>query len=231
MRRIGVAQTSGKWTTEERWTSNGLKPYFNDFVVHKGHAYGFDGSILAAIDLDGRQRASGRAAATATASWCCCRTRICCWCCRRKASWRWCAATPDSSPSSRASRRSTARRGTTRRRRRHTAGAQRRGDGRVPSTARDALTVSHCARACTATAGARHSPLRLRGDTSMSTRTYQDGVSDDGCCCRWRHAARGAPRAGAACAGYGPSATPLSSVLGTISLSTALAMSVHSVPS
>jgi hypothetical protein len=44
IRRIGVAQTSGKWTTEERWTSNGLKPYFNDYVVHKGHAYGFDGS-------------------------------------------------------------------------------------------------------------------------------------------------------------------------------------------
>jgi outer membrane protein assembly factor BamB len=56
VRRIGVAQTSGKWTTTERWTSNGLKPYFNDYVVHKGHAYGFDGSILASIDLtDGRR--------------------------------------------------------------------------------------------------------------------------------------------------------------------------------
>jgi outer membrane protein assembly factor BamB len=59
-RRIAIARTSGKWTTEERWTSNGLKPYFNDFVVHKGHAYGFDGSILAAIDLeDGARKWKG----------------------------------------------------------------------------------------------------------------------------------------------------------------------------
>ena len=60
MKRIGVANTSGKWTTEERWTSSGLKPYFNDFVVHNGHAYGFDGSILSAIDLkDGARKWKG----------------------------------------------------------------------------------------------------------------------------------------------------------------------------
>jgi len=59
-RRIAVAHGSGGWTVEERWTSAGLKPYFNDFVVHKGHAFGFDGSILACIDLkDGARKWKG----------------------------------------------------------------------------------------------------------------------------------------------------------------------------
>jgi hypothetical protein len=37
---------------EERWTSTRLKPYYNDFVIHKGYAFGFDGNILACIDMD-----------------------------------------------------------------------------------------------------------------------------------------------------------------------------------
>jgi outer membrane protein assembly factor BamB len=60
IRRIAVAHGPGGWTVEERWTSNGLKPYFNDFVVHKGHAFGFDGSILACISLeDGKRKWKG----------------------------------------------------------------------------------------------------------------------------------------------------------------------------
>jgi outer membrane protein assembly factor BamB/general stress protein CsbA len=55
-RRIAVARGPGGWTVEDRWLSNGLKPYFNDFVVHKGHAFGFDGRILACIDLEDGQR-------------------------------------------------------------------------------------------------------------------------------------------------------------------------------
>ena len=59
-RRLAVAHGSGGWSVEERWTSNGLKPYFNDFVVHDGHAFGFDGSILACIDLaDGKRKWKG----------------------------------------------------------------------------------------------------------------------------------------------------------------------------
>ena len=60
IRRLAVAYASGGWTVEERWTSRGLKPYFNDFVVHAGHAFGFDGRILACIDLkDGERRWKG----------------------------------------------------------------------------------------------------------------------------------------------------------------------------
>jgi outer membrane protein assembly factor BamB len=51
-RRLAVSHKTAEWSVEERWTSNGLKPYFNDFVIHKGHAYGFDGNILASINLD-----------------------------------------------------------------------------------------------------------------------------------------------------------------------------------
>lgn len=51
VRRLAVARGGDGWTVHERWTSNTLKPYFNDYVVHEGHAYGFDGAILACIDL------------------------------------------------------------------------------------------------------------------------------------------------------------------------------------
>ena len=60
IRRVAVAHGSGGWTLQERWDSRGLKPYFNDFVVHKGHAFGFDGSILSCIDLqDGTRKWKG----------------------------------------------------------------------------------------------------------------------------------------------------------------------------
>ena len=58
--RIAVSQGAGGWTVAERWKSTALKPFFNDFVVHKGHAFGFDGSILACIDLaDGKRKWKG----------------------------------------------------------------------------------------------------------------------------------------------------------------------------
>ena len=60
MRRLALTHGPGGWKVEERWHSRGLKPYFNDFVVHKGHAYGFDGNILSSIDLaDGARKWKG----------------------------------------------------------------------------------------------------------------------------------------------------------------------------
>ena len=59
-RRLAVTHEPGGWTVEERWTSIRLKPFFNDFVVHEGHAFGFDGRILACIDLeDGKLKWKG----------------------------------------------------------------------------------------------------------------------------------------------------------------------------
>ena len=58
--RIAVSKEAGGWTVAERWKSTALKPFFNDFVVHNGHAFGFDGSILACIDLaDGKRKWKG----------------------------------------------------------------------------------------------------------------------------------------------------------------------------
>lgn len=55
-RRVAVKHGDAGWNVEERWTSNSLKPYFNDFVIHKSNAFGFDGSILACIGLDDGKR-------------------------------------------------------------------------------------------------------------------------------------------------------------------------------
>jgi outer membrane protein assembly factor BamB len=56
IRRISVARGPDGWKVEERWTSRGLKPYFNDYVVHEGHAFGFDGTILSCISLENGER-------------------------------------------------------------------------------------------------------------------------------------------------------------------------------
>jgi outer membrane protein assembly factor BamB len=60
IRRLAVTHEGSTWKVEERWTSRGLKPYFNDYVVHEGHAYGFDGNILSCVDLsDGSRKWKG----------------------------------------------------------------------------------------------------------------------------------------------------------------------------
>lgn len=56
IRRLAITQNQGSWQVEERWTTRRLKPYFNDFVIHNQHAYGFDGSILGCIELEAGKR-------------------------------------------------------------------------------------------------------------------------------------------------------------------------------
>jgi outer membrane protein assembly factor BamB len=60
VRRIQVTHEKDTWTVHERWTSTRLKPYFNDYVVHRGHAFGFNSGALGCIDLaDGERKWKG----------------------------------------------------------------------------------------------------------------------------------------------------------------------------
>lgn len=40
-----------QWQAEEMWSTRDLKPDFNDGAVHRGHLFGFDGSLLCCIDV------------------------------------------------------------------------------------------------------------------------------------------------------------------------------------
>ena len=55
-RRIKIAANENDWSAEEVWTTRRFKGDFNDMVVHKGHAYGYDGAVLACIDLETGKR-------------------------------------------------------------------------------------------------------------------------------------------------------------------------------
>ena len=58
--RLAVAHDSNGWNARTLWKSDGLMPYFNDFVVHKDYAFGFDGDQVGCIDLkDGSSKWKG----------------------------------------------------------------------------------------------------------------------------------------------------------------------------
>jgi outer membrane protein assembly factor BamB len=56
LRRLGIQHGSEGWSLVDRWTSKQLRPNFNDFVVHKGYAYGYSGLNLTCIDATNGQR-------------------------------------------------------------------------------------------------------------------------------------------------------------------------------
>lgn len=56
IRRISVKKENDSYKTDMLWESSAYKVNFNDFIIHKGYAYGFDGPYLTCIDLkDGKR--------------------------------------------------------------------------------------------------------------------------------------------------------------------------------
>ncbi len=55
-RRVRINHANNAWTTAAQWTSKGLKPYFNDGVLHNDHFYGFDDSIFTCINMKNGER-------------------------------------------------------------------------------------------------------------------------------------------------------------------------------
>jgi outer membrane protein assembly factor BamB len=61
-RRVTLSRYGKSWTDKEVWTTQAIKPYYNDLVVYKDHLYGFDGPIFTCIALEdgkGTWRARG----------------------------------------------------------------------------------------------------------------------------------------------------------------------------
>lgn len=60
--RLKINREGENWSTSEIWTSNRLKPSFDEYVIHKEHLYGMDDGILCCIDIakGGRKWKGGR---------------------------------------------------------------------------------------------------------------------------------------------------------------------------
>jgi outer membrane protein assembly factor BamB len=57
VRRIRLSREGSRWEAREVWLTRALKPFFNDFVEHQGHLYGFDIRALTCVSLeDGKAR-------------------------------------------------------------------------------------------------------------------------------------------------------------------------------
>ncbi|MBY0230296.1 MAG: PQQ-like beta-propeller repeat protein [Gemmataceae bacterium] len=56
-RRVRFKEKDGKLAGSEVWETKAASPYFNDMVLHKGHAYGFDGEFLTCFSLEDGEKA------------------------------------------------------------------------------------------------------------------------------------------------------------------------------
>jgi len=55
--RVALSNGADGWKAQERWSSSGINPFFNDLVVNKGYAFGFVGDQIACMDLkDGSRK-------------------------------------------------------------------------------------------------------------------------------------------------------------------------------
>lgn len=50
-RKIKVVKEGETFVPKIIWTSEGFRPYFNDYVFHDGYLYGFDGNRFACLDM------------------------------------------------------------------------------------------------------------------------------------------------------------------------------------
>lgn len=51
-----ISQSQGTWTPTEKWAAPQVKAEFSEFVIHEGHAYGFDGAIFCCVSLESGER-------------------------------------------------------------------------------------------------------------------------------------------------------------------------------
>jgi outer membrane protein assembly factor BamB len=60
-RRVHVGREGDGWSAKEVWTTQAIKPYYNDLVMYKDHLYGFDGTFFVCVTLaDGKLKWKAR---------------------------------------------------------------------------------------------------------------------------------------------------------------------------
>jgi outer membrane protein assembly factor BamB len=54
--KLRISSHESHWDIDEEWMTQRFQPYFNDFVVHEGHCYGYDGNRLVCISASAGDR-------------------------------------------------------------------------------------------------------------------------------------------------------------------------------